>query len=268
MGRFDDEVVLVTGGSGGIGREVCRRFAAEGARVFVHCGSGRAAAEETLDLCRQQDGRQQDGHQQDGHQRHGIVQADLLDADAVAAMVDQVVEQAGRIDVLVNNAGIFERHAPTEVDYEAWQSAWHRTLGINLVGAANACHRAAHHMIRLGTGGRIVNISSRGAFRGEPECPAYGASKAGLNALSQSLAVALAPHGIHVYAVAPGFVETAMARPYLTTELADSIRRQSPLGRVARVGDVAYWVLAMADPEAAFATGAIVDVNGASYLRT
>lgn len=123
-------------------------------------------------------------------------------------------------------------------------------------------------MIRQGTGGRIVNISSRGAFRGEPENPAYGASKAGLNALSQSLAVALAPHGIYVYAVAPGFVETAMARPYLTPETIDGIRNQSPLRRVAKVQDVAYWVLAMADDEAEFATGAIVDVNGASYLRT
>jgi len=123
-------------------------------------------------------------------------------------------------------------------------------------------------MARRGEGGRIINISSRGAFRGEPECPAYGASKAGMNALSQSLAVALAPQGISVYAVAPGFVETAMARPFLTGEMADAIRNQSPLGRVATVDDVAYWVVCLAAPDAAFATGAILDVNGASYLRT
>ena len=119
-----------------------------------------------------------------------------------------------------------------------------------------------------GHGGRIINISSRGAFRGEPDGPAYGASKAGINALSQSLAKALAPHGILVYAVAPGFVETAMARPHLTGEMGEAIRRQSPLGRVAAARDVAYWVGCLAEARAEYATGAIIDVNGASYLRT
>lgn len=258
-GRFTDRRVLVTGGSGGIGGEICRRFAAEGARVFVHySGSEGAGSENRAQRCL-------DDLSGSGHH---TVQADLLDGQQVKAAVDFVAQTAGGIDVLVNNAGIFERHAPAATSYDDWQEAWRRTIGINLVGAANACHRAAHHMIRQGTGGRIVNISSRGAFRGEPENPAYGASKAGLNALSQSLAVALAPHGIYVYAVAPGFVETAMARPYLTPETIDGIRNQSPLRRVAKVQDVAYWVLAMADDEAEFATGAIVDVNGASYLRT
>ncbi|MEO1088225.1 MAG: SDR family oxidoreductase, partial [Acidobacteriota bacterium] len=134
--------------------------------------------------------------------------------------------------------------------------------------AAHAAHCAARHMVARGATGRIINISSRGAFRGEPECPAYGASKAGINAFSQSMALALGSHGIGVFAVAPGFVETAMARPWLDGAKADAIKRQSPLGRVATVGDVAYWVLCLADPEAAFATGTIVDVNGASYLRS
>ncbi|MDA8019089.1 MAG: SDR family oxidoreductase [Thermoanaerobaculia bacterium] len=254
-GRFTDRRVLVTGGSGGIGGEICRRFATEGARVFVHYSSGRNRAEQCLAGL-------------PGSGRHEAVQADLLDAQQVADMIDSVVDAAGGIDILVNNAGIYERHPPVEARYEEWQEIWRRTLGINLIGAANACHRAAHHMIRAGTGGRIVNISSRGAFRGEPDNPAYGASKAALNSLSQSLALALAPHRIFVYAVAPGFVETAMARPYLTPEKIDAIREQSPLHRVAKVQDVAYWVLAMADDEAEFATGAIVDVNGASYLRT
>ncbi|MCG8458935.1 MAG: SDR family oxidoreductase [Holophagales bacterium] len=253
-------VALVTGGSGGIGGEICRRLAERGDRVFVHYGSRRDAAEAVVAACRERS--------PDAGADHEPIGADLLDAEAVAAMVDTVVEKAGRIDVLVNNAGIFERHPPAAVDFRAWRQAWSRTLGINLVAVANACHRAAHHMIEGGAGGTIVNISSRGAFRGEPECPAYGASKAGVNALSQSLALALAPHRIHVFAIAPGFVETAMARPYLTGEMADAIRRQSPLGRVATVGDVAYWVLAVCEPEAAFATGSIVDVNGASYLRS
>ncbi|MEM1207137.1 MAG: SDR family NAD(P)-dependent oxidoreductase [Acidobacteriota bacterium] len=255
---FAGKTVLVTGGSGGIGREVCRRFAAKGARVWVHYGGREAEAERTLEAIRS------DGHRGD----HRKVATDLEDPEAVAAMVDRVVADGGALDILVNNAGVFERHRLDEVTYEAWQHHWRRTLGINLVGAANACYCAGRHMIDRGEGGRIINISSRGAFRGEPENPAYGASKAGLNALTQSLALHLGPHGIGVYAVAPGFVETAMARPYLTSEMADSIRAQSPLGRVARVGDVAYWVLCLADDDAEFATGAIVDVNGASYLRT
>ncbi len=250
---FEDKVVLVTGGSGGIGREVCRRFAERGARVWVHYHRGEEAAGETL--------AQLEG---DGHRTVG---ADLCDAAAVRSMVERVVETSGAIDVLVNNAGVYQRHPPLAVDYDAWCEVWQRTLGTNLVGAANASYCAARHMAAAG-GGRIVNVSSRGAFRGEPESPAYGASKAGLNALSQSLALALAPAGVFVYAVAPGFVETAMAREYLTGEMAESIRRQSPLGRVATAGDVAYWVLCLADEAASFATGAIVDVNGASYLRT
>ncbi len=253
MKNFDGKVVLVTGGSGGIGRAVCRRFAERGARVWVHYHSGREAAGETL--------AQLAG---DGH---STVPADLRDPASVRTMVDGVVEASGSIDILVNNAGVFERHPPLAVDYETWCAAWDQTLGTNLVGAANASYCAARHMAGSG-GGRIVNISSRGAFRGEPDGPAYGASKAGLNALSQSLALALAPAGVFVFAVAPGFVETAMARDYVTGEIAEAVRRQSPLGRVATTEDVAYWVLCLADEAASFATGAIIDVNGASYLRT
>ncbi|MEM7483559.1 MAG: SDR family oxidoreductase [Acidobacteriota bacterium] len=249
-------VVLVTGGSGGIGRTICRQFAQRGARVWVHFNGNQAAAEETLAQLRPGTG-----------QEHRTVGADLSDPEAVRVMVDQVVAASGRLDVLVNNAGIYERHPPLTTDFDAWLAAWDRTVGVNLSGVAHTAYCAARYMSERG-GGRIINISSRGAFRGEPDCPAYGASKAGVNALSQSLAAALAPAGIYVYAVAPGFVETAMARPYLTGEMADAIRQQSPLGRVATTEDVAYWVLCLADPAANFATGAIIDVNGASYLRT
>ncbi len=253
MSGLDGKVVLVTGGSGGIGRTVCRRFAERGARVWVHYHGGEAVAGETLA-----------GLAGGGHR---TVRADLRDPAEVKAMVDRVAAESGAIDVLVNNAGIYERHPPLAVDYDAWREAWQRTLGVNLTGAANAAYCAARHMAEAG-GGRIINVTSRGAFRGEPDCPAYGASKAGLNALSQSLALALGPSGVYVFAVAPGFVETAMARPYLTGEMAESIKSQSPLGRVATTEDVAYWVLCLADEGANFATGAIIDVNGASYVRT
>ena len=171
------------------------------------------------------------------------------------------------LDAVVNNAGVFSGHPPATTSYDAWQSAWQQTLAINLVGPANVCWAAAQHMQKNG-GGRIVNVSSRGAFRGEPEAPAYGASKAGLNALTQSLAIALAPHAIYVAAVAPGFVETDMATASLKGEGGDAIRAQSPLGRVARPEEVAAAVLFLASTGAEFSTGAIVDVNGASYLRS
>src|SRR5205823_5134930 len=148
-----------------------------------------------------------------------------------------------------------------------WQQAWRLILDVNLVGAANATWCAVRHMI-AGGGGRIVNVSSRGAFRGEPRHPAYGASKAGLNAFGQSLARALAPHGIAVATVAPGYVETDMTNELLKPPRGPEIRAQSPFGRVARAEEVAAAVLFLASPEAEFASGAILDVNGASYLRT
>ena len=135
------------------------------------------------------------------------------------------------------------------------------------MGPANICYFAARHMMESG-GGRIVNISSRGAFRGEPDAPAYGASKAGVNALSQSLAVALAPHNIFIGVVAPGFVETDMVTDMLASPDGDAIRAQSPLGRVARPEEVANAVLFLASTGAEFTTGTIIDVNGASYLRS
>jgi 3-oxoacyl-[acyl-carrier protein] reductase len=116
-------------------------------------------------------------------------------------------------------------------------------------------------------GGRIINVSSRGAFRGEPDSPAYGASKAGLNALGQSLAISLAPHGIAVATVAPGFVETDMTNEHLKAPRGDAIRAQSPFGRVGRPEEVAAAVLWLASAEAEWASGAVLDLNGASYLR-
>ena len=248
---LNGKTALVTGASGGIGRAICHELAGRGARVWIHYGTSEDKARQ---LASDLPG--------EGHQ---VIQMELQNPDAVRDTIDRVAEDGGGLDVLVNNAGVYELHPPLEVDYETWQANWNRTLGINLLGAANACWCAAQ---RMETGGRIINISSRGAFRGEPQSPAYGASKAGLNAMSQSLAAALAPRGIYVFAVAPGFVETAMARPYLTSEMGEAIRNQSPLGRVATAADVAYWVGCLAEDQANFATGAIIDVNGASYLRT
>ena len=250
---FTNQVVLVTGSSRGIGRAIARLFAERGARVAVHYHRDRAAAEATL------------AELPGGP--HTLVSGDLADAAAVAAFVDDVVAQAGRLDVLVNNAAIYEDHPLADVDYETWQASWRRVLDTNVIGAANASYCAARHMIAQG-GGRIVNVSSRGAFRGEPTGPAYGASKAALNAMSQSLAKYLAPYGISVGVVAPGFVQTDMAREALSGQSGVEIRAQSPFNRVAQPEEVAYAVLFLASAGAEFMTGAIIDVNGASYLRT
>jgi NAD(P)-dependent dehydrogenase (short-subunit alcohol dehydrogenase family) len=195
-----------------------------------------------------------------------VVGADLADAAAVARMVDMAAEGLGGIDVLVNNAGVFEPHPITGTSYDEWQRAWARTLSVNLVGAANVTWCAAQHMIHRGEGA-IVNVSSRGAFRGESSQPAYGASKAGIVAFGQSLARALGPHGISVTAVAPGFVDTDMAAAELAGEGGSVRRAESPLGRIAAPEEVAAAVVFLASPAAVMTSGSVLDVNGASYLR-
>jgi len=240
----------VTGASRGIGAAVARAFAASGDRVGVHYGSRRDQAQDVLASL-----------PGDGHVVGG---ADLADAQAVRSMVDEVAGALGGIDVLVNNAGVFEPHAATETTYEEWVNAWRRTLGVNLIGAANVTWCALRHM---GAGGRIVSVSSRGAFRGEPNHPAYGASKAGLIAFGQSLARALGERRISVTAVAPGFVETDMAAAELGGERGRARRAESPLGRVATPEEVAAAVHYLASPEAELASGTVLDFNGASYLR-
>lgn len=245
--------VLVTGASGGIGRAIASVFAEAGDRVAVHYGSGREAAQRTFEAL--------------PAQGHTLVGADLADPDAVRRMVDEAAAALGTIDVLVNNAGVFLDHRITDMSYEQWQETWRATLDVNLVGLANVTWCAVQHMLAAGIRGRVVNVSSRGASRGEPNHLAYGASKAGLNSFSQSLARALAPYGIAVTTVAPGFVETDMAAERLGGPQGNELRAQSPFGRVAQPEEVARAVLYLASPEAEFASGAILDVNGASYLR-
>jgi len=228
-------------------------FAERGDRVAVHCRDAVAAAEAVRESL--------------PGSGHATVRADLADADAVRSMVDAAANALGGLDVLVNNAGIYAGHPVLGTSYEEWQAAWQVTLGVNLVGAANVTWCAVRHMAASGRGGRIVNVGSRGAYRGEPTHPAYGASKAGLHAFGQSLAVALAPHGITVASVAPGFVETDMAAAQLATPAGDVIRAQSPFNRVATPEEIAAAVVYLASPEATWSSGAVLDLNGASYLR-
>jgi 3-oxoacyl-[acyl-carrier protein] reductase len=252
MSAVSSRGVLVTGASRGIGRVIARTFAEAGDRVAVHYGASKGKAEQVASSL--------------PGAGHVVVGADMADPVAVKEAVDTAAGQLGRLDVLVNNAGVFLAHPPLETSYEEWQASWSRTLATNLTGAANATFCAVPHLVAAG-GGAVVNVSSRGAFRGEPRNPAYGASKAGMNAFTQSMALALAAQDIRVAAVAPGFVQTEMAREVLDGPGGDAVRAQSPYGRVATPEEVASAVFWLASEGARFSTGTIIDVNGASHLR-
>jgi NAD(P)-dependent dehydrogenase (short-subunit alcohol dehydrogenase family) len=249
---FKDKNVLITGGSRGIGCTTAKLFAASGANVIITYKSSRQAAEQTIaDL-------------KPG--RHSMFQLDVADPLAVKNFFALYAEQYDKLDILVNNAAVFIEHKILETSYENWLKSWDQTLKANLSGPANMCFFASRLMMKQHSG-KIINISSRGAFRGEPDHPAYGASKAGLNAMSQSLAVALAPHNISVHIIAPGFVETEMAAQVLNSPEGVSIKNQSPFGRVARPEEVARLIAVYASEGLEFTSAGIVDINGASYLR-
>src|SRR4051812_19850794 len=240
----EGRAVLVTGASRGIGAACARAFAARGDRVAVHYGANEELAREVAASL-----------PGDGHV---VVGAELADAEAVRRMVDEAASALGGIDVLVNNAGVFFDHPIAATTYEEWQRGWKETLDVNLTGAANATWCAVQHMLRGGRGGRIVNVASRGAFRGEPDAPAYGASKAALIAFGQSMARALGAHGVAVASVAPGLPETDMAARGLSGPRGDARRAESPFGRVATAEEVAAAVLFLASPEAEFASGTVL----------
>jgi 3-oxoacyl-[acyl-carrier protein] reductase len=244
---------LVTGASRGIGRAAARALAERGMRVALHYHTGRDAAEEARASL--------------PGGPHVVLDADLAHPDRARDLFADAVEALGRVEVLVNNAGIFESQEILTTSFEHWRAVWDRTIATNLLAPSHLMYFAAHHMAEQG-GGRIVNVSSRGAFRGEPKSPAYGASKAGLNAAGQSFAKALGRRGVLVFTVAPGWVETDMARASLEGEEGAYIVEESALGRVASAEEVARTIafLALDAPESM--TGCIVDVNGASYLRT
>jgi len=250
---FKNKSVLITGGSRGIGKACAQAFAERGAWVAITYKTNEVAAKATVD--------------QLSGERHIALQTNIEDPEAVRRSVNEVYKEFGQLDIVVNNAGIYIPHPVDIVSYADWQTSWQETMAVNLIGPSNVCYCAAQYM-KIGGGGKIINISSRGAFRGEPDQPAYGASKAGLNAMSQSLAQALAQYNIFVGVVAPGFVETDMTRDLLESPKGEAIRHQSPFGRVAQPEEVAQAVLFLAADGSDFMSGGIIDVNGASYLRS
>lgn len=239
----------MTGASGGIGRAIATSLSEHGTRVALHYNSDRVGAEETRGALTGAD--------------HLLFGADLSDAATIEPLWRDVVRAFGRVDALVNNAGIYEEHSPLMADYEAWNGTVQRTLAINFLGPAQLSFFAARTMVQQG-GGRIVNISSRGAFRGEPTAPAYAASKAAVNAFGQSFAKAFAAQGVQVFTVAPGWVGTERVAAHVRDPL---VLADQPLGRVATPEEVAKVVAFCVLEAPASLTGAVLDVNGASYLR-
>jgi 3-oxoacyl-[acyl-carrier protein] reductase len=234
--------ILLTGSSRGIGAAARRRLAGERDVRLV----GHATRPDGPDT----------------------VAADLDDPGGAAVLWRQALERLdGRVDVLVNNAGVFEA-APIEMDDDAWAAAWERTMRVNLTASAELCRFAVKAALAERRPLRIVNVASRAAYRGDsPAHWHYAASKAGMVAMTKSIARGHAAQGVLAFAVCPGFVMTGMAEDYLASRGGEKLLADIPLGRVADPAEVAEVIafLALAAPPSM--TGAVLDVNGASYVR-
>ena len=255
MEDLNGRTALVTGASRGIGAAIARQYAHRGMQVAIHYNVNEEAARILLaQLPLSPAGP------------HRLVQADVGRPEDIKRMVEETVGAFGRLDVLVNNAGIFEAVPFDTPEYDDWQAGWKRTLDTNLMSAVNATFCALPHMKQQGSG-KVINIASRSAFRAETDAPAYAVSKAGMVNLTRCLARAEAPNNILSYCIAPGWVETAMAREGMAT-MAGDILSQIPLGRIASVEDVAGVAVFLASDAANYLTGVTIPVTGGSWMST
>jgi len=230
--------ILVTGASRGIGAAIVE--ALTGHRVVGHSSAGG-------------DGR---------------VAADLAEPGAAEALwAEALAALDGRIDVLVNNAGIFEA-APLSLAHDEWVAEWERTQRVNLTASAELCRLAVRHFQQRGEGGRIVNVASRAAYRGDsPDHWHYAASKAGMIAMTKTIARGYAGENILAFAVCPGFTVTGMVEDYLESRGGPKLLADIPLGRPAETEEIGEIVRWLATTAPASATGAVIDANGASFVR-
>ena len=240
---------LVTGGARGIGRGICLRLAQEGVKVAFNYRSNEASARETARMISEA-----------GSTAYAL-QADVASREQVDAMVSEVTEHLGPIDVLVNNAGIFEFVAHDEVTPELWQ----RTLDTNLTGVYNVIWAVKPGMIERGFG-RIVNISSIGGLRGRPNSIAYSVTKAGLIMLTKSLSEAVAEHNIRVNCVAPGLIDTDMPRLAANEEVMQQLVDATPMKRLGQPADIAKVVYFLLSDESGFITGQTIVASGGRVL--
>lgn len=195
----------------------------------------------------------------------GSADADLSQADGAARLWEAALGKLGDVDVLVNNAGVFEANPIHAAD---WSANWARTMRINLTASAELCRLAVLHWRERGTGGRIVNIASRAAHRGDSSDHwHYAASKGGMVAMTKTIARAYAAEGIYAFAICPGFTMTGMAEDYVASRGGEKLLADIPLGRVAMPEEVAEMAAFCALQAPPSMTGAVLDVNGASYVR-
>ncbi|MGB3509161.1 MAG: SDR family oxidoreductase [Microcoleaceae cyanobacterium] len=246
------KVILVTGASSGIGAATVKTLAKAGANVILHYGHKHQAAAAIAT--------------QIGEDKCYLLKADLAEKNAATKLWQEAIAWKGNIDILVNNAGIFVA-ASVDDEMDIWANAWQQTLQVNLIAVADLCKAAIRHF-QTREGGTIINIASRAAFRGDdPQHIHYAASKGGVISLTRTIARGFAKDNILAYAVAPGFVCTEMVESYLQEVGEEFATRDIPLGKLATPEDVANVVAFLASGLAPHATGATIDINGASYVH-
>jgi 3-oxoacyl-[acyl-carrier protein] reductase len=249
---FSNRVALVTGAAGGIGAATARTIVACGGKVVIHdVRAGGRLGELAQELG------------EDGH----AVAADVADPVAAAGLWEAALQWRGRIDALINNAGIYEP-ASIQFPIEQWTAAWERMLAICLIGPATLCREAVKTFREQEGGGAIVNLASRAAWRGEdPDYWHYAAAKAGIVAMTKTIARQYGRDGVTAYAVAPGFVNTPFNDALVEQYGLDFFADDTSLGEVAGPQDLANVIAFLASGLARHATGTTIDVNGASYVR-
>lgn len=250
---LSDQTILVTGASRGIGRATARALADAGATVAVHYGHSRAKAAEVVETC--------------GREARSF-QADLSTLEATDQLVGRVVDAYDRLDALVLNAGVAVQ-APLEAETETWHEAWTETMHVNLRAPELLCrHALRHFQSRQPPGGRIISVASRAAFRGDtPDYVTYAASKAGLVALTRSIARGFGDDGVKAFVLAPGFTRTDMARDFIEEYGEAHATSDLALDRLTEPADVASFVVFLASGQADHATGTTIDVNAGSYVH-
>lgn len=249
--RLQKKVVLITGGSMGIGQAIAIRLAREGAKVAIS-GRGREALDETAAKIREAGGEV------------WAVEADVRYSDQVERMIDEMLAKWGRIDVLVNNAGICSPSPFLEMTEEDWD----RHMDINLKGTFLTSQRVAQEMVKRKGQGAIINMSSVNGLAAEGDQAHYNATKGGINLLTMSMALELAEYGIRVNALCPGFIETRLTNPLIENEGAlREYVKTIPMGRVGQPEEIADTALFLASDESRYMTGHCLVVDGGQLIK-